>query len=292
MPYKLLKAAVLPLVTASALLILFTPALASAQCKPGDVLVGEDEEQYYCMKRSDHEDSPTQKHGVAFCNQKRLVAADQNAIRVLNVALDADRFEMYTSVAKDQKQQLENLLFDAMLDQGLAAAGMALKSAKSLNPYNVNKAADDLVKNGFGHPDIIAALRKIASIKDKPAKAAAYREWEIRIKAARNGWRTAQGVAKDTANANLRMMVGALKLMQGNPQAALLINGLQAGESLLYLLYLNAQVDDLAASSDDRLAQLVTLSSRLKSHVETLVAEKKAWQKTTGYTGAWPICPE
>ena len=291
MSSKLLKA-VLHLAAASAFLILFTPAPASAQCKPGDILVGEDVEQYYCMKRSDYENSPTQKHGLAYCSQKHLVAADQNAIRLLNVALDAERFELFTSVAEDQKQQLEHVLFDAMLDQGLAMARMAVNSAKSLNPYNVNNAADDLVKKGFGHPDIIAALRKIARIKDKPAKAAAYRDLEMKIRGARTGWRTAQGVAKDSANAKARMLVGALKLVQGNPEAALVINGLQATESLAYLIYLDAKVDDLAASSDERLAQLATLSGRLKSHVETLVAEKEAWQQTTGYKGAWPICPE
>src|SRR5438874_1169778 len=79
----------------------FSFGIAYAQCKPGDILVGEDADNYYCMERS--RSSTAQHYGIEFCHAKIAVGADQNAIRALGFATDAERFELYAGVASTQK---------------------------------------------------------------------------------------------------------------------------------------------------------------------------------------------
>src|SRR5437660_1780346 len=78
--------------------LLFSLEMAYAQCKPGDILVGEDADNYYCMERARYVGSMAQHYGVEFCHAKIAVGADQNAIRALGFATDAERFELYAGV--------------------------------------------------------------------------------------------------------------------------------------------------------------------------------------------------
>ena len=263
-----------------------------AQCSEGDVLIGEDDEKYICWKRSAYEGSPAQRYGTRYCRQRQLVSADQDAARRLNIALDAERFETFADAARDQKASIEQQLFGALLDQGLQATQLAVNSARSLNPWNVNRAADMLTAKGFGHPRIISALRRVARARDKPAMAAAYARLTEEIDAAREGWSTGVDMAADPTNAKLRLIVGALKVMQGNPQLGLAVTGAEVGESLVYLVYLSGQVNDLALSSDDRLAQLARLSTRLRAHVDTMSTAKRSWRRTTASPNGWPHCSQ
>ena len=78
------------------------PTMAHAQCHPGDLLVGEDEENYYCRRRAEYQGSAAEKAGTQFCTAKRVLASDQNAIRELGVAGDVERFEMFEQVSEKQ----------------------------------------------------------------------------------------------------------------------------------------------------------------------------------------------
>ena len=86
------------------------------------------------------------------------------------------------------------------------------------------------------------------------------------------------------------MMVGALKVMQGNPELGLAVTTAEFGESLLYLAYVSGQVGDLEQASNDKLARLARLSQRLRVDVDDTRTSKKAWQKSTGYASARPVC--
>jgi hypothetical protein len=282
----------------SALPLLLFLALQAvhAQCKPGDVLIGEDADNYYCMERAKYEGSATQNFGSKFCLAKRAVAADQTAIRELGFPLDAERFEMFKNVAQEQQAVLQHKIFDGLFDQGLEATGIVLDSAKSLNPWNVNKAIDMLKAKGFDNAEVIAALRRIAQQKDKPAMVAAYRQFVQAAKSAKEGWDTASDIASDPENSQLRLMVGALKVMQGNPELGLAVTAAEFAENLTYLGYLSGQVSDLTNASDEKLALLGTpthggLTQRLKLHVNDMMAARNAWQKSSGYpTTAAPVC--
>jgi hypothetical protein len=273
-----------------ALSLWLTPDAAQAQCKPGDLLVGEDADNYYCRSRGEYQGSAAEKAGMRFCAAKLALAADQKAVRELGFASDVERFEMFERVAREQKSELQRKVFDALLDQGLEAAGLVVDSAKSLNPWNVNNAVNMLNDKGFGNAAVIAALRRVAATKDKPAMAAAYHDFAEAAKAAKEGWSTRQGVATDARNAELRLLVGALKIMQGNPELGLLVTGAELGESLAYLTYVNGQVSDLAQSTDDKLIRIGMLTQRLKGHVDTVRASRWQWRQAMGIGSGEPRC--
>jgi hypothetical protein len=268
----------------------FGAGSAGAQRNPGDILIGEDADNYYYMEAAAYRGSGAEKFGTDFCRAQLATAADQNAIRQLGFAVDAERFDMYEEVARDQRAALKKTLLDALLDQGLQATDALLASGKSLNPWNVNNAVEMLRHNGFDYPLIVAALRRIALTKDKPAMLASYREFVESVRAAKEGWDAGSEAARDPDNSDLRLIVGALKVMLGNSSLGLAVSSAEVAESLVYLAYLSGQVSDLAQTTDDNLARLGSLAQRLKSHVDDKRKSKKAWQKATGFPTAKPVC--
>src|SRR5437870_2909576 len=125
---RVIRGALMPYLL-TLMLLLFAIEDAQAQkCKPGDVLVGEDADNYYCMERAQYEGSAAQRLGLQFCRAKPAVAADHNAIRELGFATDAERFELFANVAKEQKAELQHKVFDALFDQGLDAIETVFKS--------------------------------------------------------------------------------------------------------------------------------------------------------------------
>lgn len=267
-----------------------TPEAAHAQCKPGDLLVGEDADNYYCRGRGEYQGSAAEKAGARFCAAKLALAADQNAIRQLGFASDVERFEMFEDVAKEQKSELQRKVFDALLDQGLEAIGLAVDSAKSLNPWNVNNAVKMLEEKGFRNRAVAAALRRVAATKDKPAMAAAYHQFAEVAKAAKEGWNTGSDMASDQKNSEMRLLLGALKVAQGNPELGLLVTGVELGESLAYLVYVSGRVNDLTRSTDDKLLRVGTLSQRLKGHVDAVRASRSQWRHAMGIASGEPRC--
>lgn len=270
--------------------LLFALETAQAQCKPGDILVGEDADNYYCRSRAQYEGSAAQRAGTRFCSAKRTLGADQNAIRELGFAIDTERFEMFAEVSKEQKAELENKVFDALLDNGLEATTVLANSAKSLNPWNVNNAVKMLEEKGFKNAAVSSALRRIALQKDKPAMAAAYRDFVEATKAAKEGWNTGSAMAKDRQNADLRLLVGALKVMQGNPELGLVVSGAELGESFAYLAYVSGRVNDLTKSTDEKLQRLAMLSQRLKGHVGDVRTSRTGWRRAMGISTGEPTC--
>jgi hypothetical protein len=265
-------------------------ATVRAQCNSNEVLVGEDADNYYCMEKAKYDASPAKNLASQFCHAKYAVAGDQNAIRALGFNFDAQRFELFTDVAKDQKADLEHKVFDALLDQSLEGSGMAFKSAKSLNPWNVNNAVNMLKDKGFGNTAIINALRRVAAQKDKPAMYAAYKDFVELAKSAKEGWATGSDMAKDPDNANLRFLLGALKVMQGNPELGAAVTTLEFGENLAYLYYLTGEVNDLAKASGQKMKRLSELSAKLNGDVKALTQSKRGWQASTGYRTGTPVC--
>jgi hypothetical protein len=242
------------------------------------------------MKKGEYKGSAAERCGLQFCHTREMVAADQASIHDLGFALDSERCEMFESVAREQKADLQHKIFDALLDRGLEATERSLDSAKSLNPWNVNKAVDMFKDKGFKNEAVIGAVRRIAQQKDKPALAAAYHDFVDVAKSAKQAWDTGSEMARDPDNAELRLIVGALKVVQGNPDLGFIITTEEFSENLVYLGYISGQVSELTKVSDDKLARLAVLAKRLKNRVSVMNASKMAWQKATGYTTAVPLC--
>ncbi|OGA72354.1 MAG: hypothetical protein A3G27_07545 [Betaproteobacteria bacterium RIFCSPLOWO2_12_FULL_66_14] len=252
--------------------------------------MGEDSDNYYCRNKARYEGSDAQFAGTHFCIAKRTLAADQKAIRAMGFAIDTERFEMFGNVAREQKAELEQKLFDALLDGGLEATGMMVNSAASLNPWNVNNAVNMLRSKGFGNQTVIAALRRVAAQKNKAAMATAYHQFVEVAKAAKEGWSTGSAIASDPRNAELRLLLGALKVMQGNPELGLVVTGAEVGESLAYLVYLNGRVGELSSMTDEKLSRLSTLGKRLKDHVDAMRTSRTAWRQAMGINSGDPTC--
>jgi hypothetical protein len=255
------------------------PGLVAAQCPAGEVLVAEDENNWYCRAAGSYRGSRGEQLAGDYCKAKSLVAADQNAIRQLGFSAVSERFEMFQQVAEDQRAELKNKVIGALFDQGLDATDKLFEKSKSLNPWNVNNALSMLEKKHFGNAQVMAALRRIAAARGKPEMAASYHEFAEAAKHAAESYRTAEGVAKEPGTAQLQLLLGALKTLQGNYEAGLVVTALEFGESMAYLGYVTGQVNSLAAETDEELMKLNDISARLRARVSRLSAAKLAWQK-------------
>lgn len=251
---------------------------ATEGCEPNEILVAEDENNWYCKDATAYRNGRGPELAANYCSTKLKVDADQGAIRNLGFDIDAGRFEMYRDVATEEQAELKNKVMMEMVGQSLKVVGNLADQAKPLNPWNVNKSAKMLEDNGFGNPALIAALRKIAQVRGKPALAAAYANFEKLAESGLEGYSTGRGIAKDPGTWKLQLLAGALKVMQGNEAAGLVITGAEFSESLAYLYYVGGQVDDLNRVTDDKLARLAGLGKRLKDDVDAKVSAKQAWQ--------------
>jgi hypothetical protein len=265
-------------------------AIGHAQCRPGDTLIGADAKQYYCMEASKYAGSQAETYGLSYCRAQLAVAADQAAIRTLGFATNTERFELYGEVGAERKAEFQHTALSTLFDQGLSATQAMVNSASSLNPWNVNNAARTLKDNGFDNDVVVAALRSLARQRDKPAMAAAYREFVKKLKSAKEAWETEAAISADAKNAKLRLALAALKTLQGNPELGLVITGLGFGENVAYLIYLTGRTNDLTTVNDAQLSRLTQLSERLRDHVAAVAANKRAWRQSTGYDTGTPVC--
>lgn len=273
-----------------ALALWLAPAAARAQCKPGDLLVGEDDDNYYCRKPAEYRGSAAEQAGTRFCTSRRVLAADQNAIRELGFTNDVERFRMFAQVSAKQKAELQRKLLDALFDYGLAGGKLAADSAKGLNPWNVNNAVKILESKGLKNQTIVAALRRVAAAKGKPAMAEAYEHWSELARVGKEGLLTGWDVAREEENREIRFLLGALKAIQGNPELALAVTTVEFGESLAYLGYLGGQIDTLTRATDDKLLRVEKLHERLKQHVEGVQAARAQWRQAMGIKSGEPKC--
>jgi hypothetical protein len=123
--------------------------------------------------------------------------------------------------------------------------------------------------------------------------AAAYRDLVDQVNSVREAQNTESDMADDPGNANLRLLAGALKVMQGHSELGIIVTGAEFGESMAYVWYLSGEVNDLQATSDEKLIRLATLSKRLEQHVTERNAARSAWRNATSHPSlsARPICP-
>lgn len=226
-----------------------------------------------CERQSTASQAPIQ----AFCKAKLQVSADERAIAQMNFGNDTQTFEMFAKVARFQKAKFEEKVLNALIDQGTEATTVAVMNAKSLNPVSVNSAIATLQQKGLNNEAIFGALRAIAHTKGKPAMAEAYKVLVHFVQAAREGYDTGDDMAEDKKNAQLRLLVGVLKVAQGNPELGLAVTAADFGESLAYLGYLSAKVSDLNEVTDNKLVTLNGHIARLKADVASLEKAKLRW---------------
>jgi hypothetical protein len=264
---------------------LFGPCLVApvaaaddVKCYPGDTLIAMDADSIWCRHDADWNGSKGQQLASRFCSIKKKVAADEEAIRQLGFAADAEQFGMFETIATKQRQALISKVECALFDQSLKGADALARSARSLNPWNVNKAVKLLEGKPYGSSLWAAALRKIARVKGKPEMAAAFHDFAEIAEKARGAYETQEAMSDDPDSAQLQLLVGVLKALQGNYEAGLVVTGVEFSESIAYLVYVSGRVDDLAQATDEKLVRLPGLTKRLKRDVDSLLTIRSDWR--------------
>jgi len=247
-------------------------------CDPGDSVIAESGDTVWCLHEGD---STGHQLAREICLAKIQVGADQAAIRQLGFDSDVEQQAELEKEGKQQYQAFVRQVAGTLFDQTLDAVGVLADSAKSLNPWNVNQSVKALESKWYGGSGLTKALRRIAHVKGKPEIAAAYHDFAELAKTFREGYQTGQAMQEDPESSQLLLLVGVLKTLQGNYELGLVITGVEFAESLEYLSYLGARVDDLTDISDAKLARVSKLSLRLKGHVHDLNESRRKWRQET-----------
>ena len=277
-------------------LSLHTAAKADTVCGPGYHHNGETKEvtatQIIIHPICDPDQDPLTSSDREFCTAKLRISADERAIQQMSFTNDARRFEMFADISQTEKEELQKNVIDGLIDQGFEATMKAADSVKSLNPISVNSAIKKLHANApklLQFDFLIAGLRKIAATSGKPGMVAAYKEFVKDVQNVKEVVDAGVDMTADQKNAKLRLTLGLLKIAQNDPELGVLVTSAEFGESLAYLGYLSASVDDLTNVTDSKLLRLNSYIARLKQDVDKLRAEKRIWADKSGKSGE-PVC--
>lgn len=268
--------------------------MADDDCPPGYHKVGEDIEETAtetivhsrCKRDAISAEASAR---ARFCKARELIGKDQDGLRALDFQSDVAEYEKFQGLARDQKASFEHKAFDAVLDQAFEIAEKGADAIKPLNPWSVNKAIKSLKSQGYANEAVFSAMRKVASAKDKPARVEAFKAFIKGFKVGHESADTAIDMHEDPKNAEWRLALGALKILQGNPELGLVVTSVEFGESFAYLYYLNDQIAEKDALTDQKLSSLAQLSDNMKKHVVDLKSAKADWQKAGG-VGNEPAC--
>jgi tetratricopeptide (TPR) repeat protein len=236
---------------------------------------------------------------AAFCRAKVAAAADRKAWEQLGVSFESavERFKEFEDVSTDQRDEMKNKAFDALLDHSVPLA----EAAGVLNPWNVNGAIKELRATSGRFAPVMApvedALRRVAAAKNKSERAEAYKAYVEMVKVKKDEIATHTAMAKDEKNRTLHGLLGVLKIVQGNPALGRVVSGVEFLESAAYLAYLRGlrpggntgAIGSMVSITDDQLKQLPAMRKQLKEHVAARNNARQAWQKATGKTGE-PVC--
>lgn len=269
---------------------------AHSSCPPGTVQVGEEREETstqiiihpVCQQLPV---APVVDPALArsICSAKRRIAADQQAIRLMNFDADTESFEKFEWIAREQKAELTNKLLSAALDQGIDAASKLPKKLMTLNMDNVHKEIKKLESIGLNkNQRVIDAMYEIAQSIDERKKIKAYNRLLKEVKTAKEIYSTGTGIAKDPDNAGLRFLLGALQIAQRNPVLGLWVTAADVSENFAYFVYLTGQVGDLSKLTDDKMKALNKRIVQMKKDMTAFKTAKQKWQ-ASGMTGE-PDC--
>jgi hypothetical protein len=101
---------------------------------------------------------------------KARIKNHQQAIRHLGFLTSVAQFEDWEILSKSTKDEFERTALNAVFGEIFNAAEAAARFGKSLNPWSVNVRINEFKKAGINSPKLFAIMRKMARIKDKPAK--------------------------------------------------------------------------------------------------------------------------
>lgn len=237
------------------------------------------------------EPNPRPASADDFCKMKSLTTADIAAIKAIDFRADVESYQEFEALSTEQKASFEHKAFMAALDQGLEMADKGIDAAKSLNPWSVNTAIKDFKARGFDNPTLFAAMRKVAAAKGKPEAAEAYKAFVKLAKAGYEGYETGKDMRKDPDNAQLRFLLGALKVMQNNPELGLAVTTAEFGESYAWLYWLDRLQNERMDITETKLKQLAGLSANLKAHTGAMKAARNRYRQDTGDPGD-PACDD
>ena len=227
------------------------------------------------------EPNPRPASADQFCRMKGLTAADLTALKAIDFRADVEAYEEFEALSTKEKASFEHKAFMAALDKGLEAGEKGVDAAKSLNPWSVNTAIKDFKARGFDDPMLFAAMRKVAAATGKPEKAEAYKAFVKLAKAGYEGYETGEDMHKEPDSARLRFLLGALKVVQNNPELGLAVTTAEFAESYAWLYWLDRLQNERMDITETKLKQLASLSANLKTHMGAMKAARHQYRQHT-----------
>jgi hypothetical protein len=127
--------------------------------------------------------APLQQHIEKLRDQ---IHSDETAIRRLGFQKRAEEFDDWIKLAetaqKEYERETRDALIDLAIDKGLEGLKQGITTIGSLNPPKANKCISQLKALGVGDPYLFGAIRRLALVRGKPARARAINNFLDRVK--------------------------------------------------------------------------------------------------------------
>jgi hypothetical protein len=278
------------------------------QLNPGEVIVGKEvidhgddgTEIRYTIFKGDYNHSKAAEYAQEYFKYKGILDKDQQAMNAesSNLHANVELLASYSKLTEEERKEFLKSLGGALL-------GKILDGAATLNPWNVNNAINWLKDHGVDSDIAASLLRSISKVPDKRDKI----DYFIKgYNAGKEGTDAEKELGSDDSNYNktLYLVLGSLKVAQGNPELAPWITSAEVTESFVFLGVMggwkntlpfvtndnqSGVVNRIVANTDFQLVSLTRLASSTKQNFDKCMAAKKAWQSAMGNYNATPIEP-
>jgi uncharacterized coiled-coil protein SlyX/rRNA processing protein Gar1 len=288
------------IVVAAAILMVSARAVhALAQCPPGTVQVGTQNEETadaiivhpVCQPLSTPAPAPANpsdsRLASQICASRNLIKRDQDAIKALNFGVTAKDFEEIAKLTQERKDELQEEAVDAMLGAVLdETSERAIMATTSVNPFNAQKYIGQLKRIGVQSGPLNDAIRNMAHVKDKHELAEAFNTFTGAAKSVYEGYEVKD---KGTAKALAATSIGMVGALRNQPELGAIAAETNLLIALAYSGQLESQIEQLNSMTNEKLQTLDRLTKRLKNHVDRLHALKDTWSDQ--FPGSSLPCP-
>lgn len=209
--------------------------------------------------------------------QQIKVNADEAAIRALGFAQTAKDFEEWEKHAKAEQAEFQVKLAEVAIGNVLIGAKEAVKSVKSLNPWNAQKIIGKFKAAGLEDPKLNAAIRRLAATSAK-GKVVWINDWQEvveNLKRVKDTFFLGVSAGKEghiDKKLLLEAIATALTWLLKDPVLELIVADVQVAAAYAYAVTAVVQIDKLTALEETQLKSLSSLKTRTEDDWKALNA--------------------
>jgi len=278
------------IVVAAAILMVSARSVhALAQCPPGTVQVGTQNEETadaiivhpVCQPLSTPALEPANpsdsRLASQICAARTLIKRDEDGIKALNFEVTAKDLEEIANLTNERKVELEEEAVGAMLGAVLdVTSERAVMATTSVNPFNAQKYIGQLKKIGVQSSVLNDATRNMAHVQDKRELAEAFNKFAGAAKSVYDGYEVKD---KGRAKAAAVILIGVIGALRNQPELGAIVAETNLLIALAYSGRLETQIDQLNSMTESKLVTLARLTQRLQDHVKLLKTILKSWSE-------------